>query len=234
MSAFVVSLREPRFGNPVAAEVLGDITVAAVASAWGSWSGLEAEVPAVVGARTSLVADARAGETDWRAALLRAFAVAAVHIDRVPQQEEDDEWTPLTSMTCAVVTPERIHIGWLGGVTACVLDDRRLVRETEPHTLIRQLLAEGNKTAALAGMAHSLGHIIVRSVGPASRGAPSPEFAEWPPLRPGERLLLAPRPTVAALRGHLPLAPAGGDPWLQAAVSTCDDAGHRIGVLVEP
>ncbi|MDC0721385.1 hypothetical protein [Nannocystis bainbridge] len=233
MPAFVVSLREPNYGSPVAAEVVGDVAVVAVASAWGAWTGLEAEQPAVLGAQTSLAADARAGATDWRAALVRAFAGASAHISRLPPPE-DPEWAPLTSLTCAVVTPAQIFVGWLGGVTACVLDDRRLARESEPHTLIRQLLAEGHKTAALGGMALSLGHIIVRSVGPAGHPAPAPELVEWPPLQPGQRLLLTPRATVAALRGSLPLAQLGGDPWLHAAVSTCDEIGHRIGALVEP
>lgn len=233
MPAHVLSLRDPRFGSPVAAEVHGDVTVAAVASAWGWWSGLEAECPAVLGAQTSLVADARAGETDWPAALVRAFAVAATHLDRLPQPE-DPEGTPSTCLTCAVVTPAGVFVGWLGAVTACVLDDRRIVRESEPHTLIRKLLAEGHKTAALAGMAQSFGHSVVRSLGPTVHGPSVPELSEWPPLRPGERLLLTPRATVAALRAHLPLAPAGGAPWLRAAVSTCEDAGRRIGALIEP
>lgn len=233
MPAHVLSLREPRFGSPVAAEVHGDVTVAAVASAWGGWSGLEAERPAVDGALASLVADARAGEADWRAALVRAFAVAAAHLDRL-LSPEDPEWTPITCLTCAVVTPAGVFVGWLGAVIACVLDVHRVVRESEPHTMIRKLLAEGHKSAALAGMAQSFGHIIVRSLGPTGHGPSVPELAEWPPLRPGERLLLTPRATVAALRGHLPLAPAGGAPWLRAAVSTCDEAGHRLGALIEP
>ncbi|MFZ6184948.1 hypothetical protein [Nannocystis pusilla] len=233
MPAHVLSLRDPRFGSPVAAEVHGDVTVAAVADAWGFWSGLEAECPAVDGAQASLAADARARETDWRAALVRAFAVAATHLDRLPQPE-DPEGTPVTSLTCAVVTPAGVFIGWLGGVTACVLDDRRVVRESEPHTLIRKLLAEGHKTAALAGMAQSFGHCIVRSLGPTVHSPSLPELVEWPPLRPGERLLLTPRATIAALRDHLPLAPAGGAPWLYAAVSTSDESGRGIGVLIEP
>ncbi|MFY0539017.1 hypothetical protein [Nannocystis pusilla] len=72
-----------------------------------------------------------------------------------------------------MVSPAGVFVGWLGAVTACVLDDRRVVRESEPHTLIRKLLAEGNKTAALAGMAQSLGHIIVRTLGPAGRSPSS-------------------------------------------------------------
>ncbi|MDC0670370.1 hypothetical protein [Nannocystis radixulma] len=236
MSAFVVSLREPGHGHPVAVDTIDDVTVATLADAWGDWGGRAAEAPALSGAHTSLLAAARAGETDWPAALVRAFAVAAERVGHLPAPQVDDElWDPITSLVCAVVTPAGISVGWVGGVAACVLADGEPVRETAPHTLIRQLREQGHDLAAFAGSALAqLDHIVVRVVQPAHRGASAPELVAWPPLDRGHKLVLAPARTLAALRAALPAEVTGGEPWLRAVVAACPEPGHRIGALIEP
>ena len=141
-----LSLRE-HLAAPVPAVVVerGEVAVAAVASAWGSWSGLDAEVPAVEAAIETLLERAETRTTLWDSALRDAFHAATHRLDVLPITPSSEALGlyPCTSLVCAVVTPKESWVGWMGGVTACVVRRTQILRETQPHTFFNEATFKG-------------------------------------------------------------------------------------------
>ncbi len=247
MRTFALTLREylPH-AVPVAVHEGRGVVVAAVASAWGFWSGLDAEVPAVKAAIETLIEVTAHARPDWDAALETAFSSAARRLDSLPGAKDGDDLdlVPGTSLACAVVTRQGVTVGWTGGIVACIVRRNQILRSTEPHTWFNKLKnEEAVPSAELVGVASPLRNIIARSVEPTHRPQHSPEIERWPPLEIGDRLLLADRRRVAVVRRALPLVATTGDAWLREALSspanmrdddTRGERGDRVGVLVEP
>lgn len=234
MRCVVESLRPPEHGRPLVGEIVDGVAIVIVASAWGFWCGLDAESCAVAGARDCLIDAVRAGESDWRGALARAFAAASGAIDGLPPLDcEDDEFVQNTSLTCALIGQDRVEVAWTGGIVACVLGEHGIARETEPHSLLRKMIAAGSVAPeVLAHTPFDLSRVIARVVGPSHATDQAPEIVSWPPLAADERLLVVPHKVLGTLRSSLrDVRDFDGD-WLRGALSANSPEHDRIGVLV--
>jgi hypothetical protein len=215
----------------------GEIVVAAVASAWGAWSGLDAEVPAVEAAIETLLERAESPPL-WDSALRDAFHAATHRLDSLPITPINEELGlyPCTSLACAVVTPKGIWVGWTGGVVACVIQRAQILRETVPHTLFAEF--EELKNKEYPG---GLRDTIARGVGSSRDTQSDPDIVCWPPLEPNSRLLLAQFRLVKMLRFSLPQDTIHGEQWLREALSINTtrnvdgqlEFGDRVGLIVE-
>ncbi len=233
MLSFVVALPGSEPTRPVAAETVRDVAVAAIAFAARSSSGMEGAAPAVAGARDSLVAAARAGETDWPAALLRAFLAASQRIDTMPARRyQQGGYSPEVSLTCAVITDDRVVVAWTGGMVACLFHDQRIVRESAPHTMRNLLLIERKAPPErLAKLSEGALGLITRTVGPTHFPDQQPDIEIWPALEHDHKLVLAHPDTIEALRRIVP-SHLGGRSWLEVALASCPAAHRRFGAMI--
>ncbi|MCA9710201.1 MAG: hypothetical protein KDK70_30455, partial [Myxococcales bacterium] len=184
MRTAALSLRD-RFADPepLALHREGDVVIAIVASAWGSWSGLDGEALTVDAAMSTLVREARGPTPLDPEALRRAFVAASERLDQHPVVDNDAlDFPPVASLITVVATPSAILVGWMGSVVACIVDQASVVRSTPSHTLRRQLLEEQDVSPDLVDATlPAARHIMVRTVQPLREARPEPELAQWPP-----------------------------------------------------
>ncbi|MCB9703810.1 MAG: hypothetical protein H6711_18075 [Myxococcales bacterium] len=208
------------------AEVIGDTAIAGLATAWGSWSGRAAEVPAIAAAMTSLRGSA-AWREEPRAALLGACEAAARALDALPV-DDDGLGPPVAWLGCAIVNRAGIHVAWVGGVAAFLYVEEALVARTSPDTEFDRLLARGASRAALEASPVPLRAIVLDRVTPARDGQSSPRYERWPRPRGRWSLLLAPH----RLYGELPPpAPTREDGLRGLLLDAQDD--DRVAALIE-
>lgn len=248
ISIYQKSLRPriPPSAPPIAAVVVGEVAIAIVASNWGDWAGLAAEQPAVSAALSVLEAAARDRSYDWPKVLTHAFAAVPPAIDPFvqPDPQFHDFYDPITSLTCAVLTPDDTFIAWTGSTAACLMTNGQIDRTTNPLTVYEKYRRAGLSQEDLERIPVHLRNKIEDKVGPSTHENPSPELIVWPRLRPDQSLLLTNLHMMRLLHHRLPLSSdLTGGAWLHAALSIDIDNvnedglpefGDRIGVLFVP
>ena len=231
---------------PIATALVGEVAIAAIASNWGDWAGFAAEQPAVRTALSVLAAAADDPAPDWPAALTRAFAAVPAAIDPFARPDPifHDFYDPITSLTCAVITRDAVHLAWVGITVACLLARGRIVQTTTPLTIHETQRRSGRSQDALDRIPVHLRDKIDGVLGPSTHENPAPELAVWPRLGPDQSLLLTNLGMQRLLQPRLPLAPeTTGEAWLHAALSIDIDRhndngfpefGDRAAVLIAP
>ena len=244
MPVFALSLREPRDAHPTApileAEV-GGASIVVMASAWGSWAGLEGEMPAARAALATLRREAKFAEANWERAMTRAFEAANAAIGAIPESD-NVEGFPSDSMLIAVVADaDSIWIGWAGSLIAARIRGQRVVQHTVAHTLRAQAEQDSSVGAIDLEQHPEFAHIITRTLQGSPRAESNPELARWDPLGPDERLLITSSGVFELVRDRLPNPELPDAAWLHAVLETdagaSDEQGRprvrdRLGALV--
>lgn len=236
MSAVGLSLREylPAMtrSTPFAVDQVGAVHIAAVASAWGFWCGLDGEEPAVAAAMEVLRAETQRPHPDWFAALERAFDHTSEQLAAIPWPEDADDIRPSTSLTCVVSTPDGIWIGWAGGIEAARIVDGRVAEATTAHTYYAQLARE--QPEALEHAKFPIKTMLTNYVDAKGFSSEPPTFTQWSPLCANQQLLLAPHTVVAFLREEQPPTTLSAEAWLHATLELRGEERNELGRRLDP
>lgn len=249
MATIGLSLREPPFTAdepvPILGAEVGGVTIAALASAVGFWSGRAGEMPAARAAfdvlRAKAEQDSEYGSVDWGARLPEAFEAAFQALAAMPWPADADADTPYACLVAVVATGDSLWIGWAGDLVVARVSECAVVEHTVAHCPLAEFEHAEPGTVLKPEHREKIDGFKSRYLDGRRGASKGPEFTRWAALRPGERLLITPYSVFALVRNRLP-EPTLDDPqWLRSVLAIDAErrneyghqvVGDRLGALV--